>query len=78
MSPLRAERERRDLSATSVAHAVGTTQSHYSKVENCKAQASPELAAKLAAYFGHALTELQILYPERYITASADELVRVI
>lgn len=67
MTPLRTERERRGLTASAVAAAVGATQSHYSKVEKSLAQASPDLANRLAKYFGNAVTRDQILYPEDYV-----------
>lgn len=65
-TPLRAERERRKLSASEVAEALDLNQSYYSKLELGKATPSPETAEKIALHFGHAVTELQILYPERY------------
>ena len=70
-TPLKKTREAKALSTYAVAEAVSTAQSHYSRVENGETGASPELAAKLAAFFGHAVTEMQILYPERYETAEA-------
>lgn len=44
--------------------------SHYGRIERGLVGASPELAAKLAAFYrehGIRLTEMQILYPERYM-----------
>lgn len=69
MTPLRAERERRGLTASFVAEAVGATQSHYSKVEKALNAASPDLANRLAKFFGNAVTRDQILYPEDYMDA---------
>lgn len=65
-TPLRAERERRGLHAIDVARALEIDQSHYSKIENGKLTPTPKVAERIALYFGHAVTELQILYPERY------------
>ena len=31
-----------------------------------KQRASPDLAERLAKHFGYAITEIQILYPERF------------
>ena len=37
-----------------------------SRLENGKQRASPDLAERLAKHFGYAITEIQILYPERF------------
>jgi transcriptional regulator with XRE-family HTH domain len=66
LTPLRKERERRNMSATEVAKAVGINQSYYSKIER-GFKPAPDIAEKLALFFGHTVTELQILYPERYM-----------
>jgi transcriptional regulator with XRE-family HTH domain len=39
-----------------------------SRIERGEQSCTPELAAKLAQRLGHAVTEMQILYPERYMT----------
>ncbi len=65
-TPLKAARERAKVTTYEVSRGVGMAQSHYSRVENGEAGASPEVAARLASFFGHAVTEMQILYPERY------------
>jgi transcriptional regulator with XRE-family HTH domain len=67
-SPLRAIRKRRRLTLASVSKAVGTDTGNLSRIENMKQSATPELAAKLARFYGHEITEMQILYPERYMT----------
>ncbi len=51
-----------------VASAVGIKQPFYSRIENGEGTPSPETAAKIARYFGHRISELQILFPERYMT----------
>jgi len=45
---------------------VGVNQSQYSRVESGKRRASPELANRIAKYFGNAVTRDQVLYPEDY------------
>lgn len=65
--PLRNERLRRGQSLATVAAAVGTDAGNLSRIENGKQRASPELAEKLAKHFGCAVTEVQILYPERFV-----------
>jgi transcriptional regulator with XRE-family HTH domain len=65
-SPLKQTRLRRGGTLAAVSAAVGTNTGNLSRIENGKQKASPKLAAKLALYFGHEITEIQILYPERY------------
>lgn len=70
-SPLKQTRLRRNGTLADVARAVGTNNGNLSRIENGKQKASPKLAEKLAHYFGHEITEIQILYPERYSPADA-------
>ena len=49
-----------------VAGAVGVNQSQYSRVESGKRRPSPDLAKRLADYFGNEVTRDQILFPELY------------
>jgi transcriptional regulator with XRE-family HTH domain len=69
MTPLKTIRNTRSLSIHLVAAAVSTTAGNLSRIENGKQKASPELAERLAKYFGYAVTEIQILYPERFKAA---------
>jgi len=70
-SPLKAVRTKRGQTLTEVALAVGTDAGNMSRIENGKQKASAAMAAKLAKHFGHEITELQILYPERYTSTAA-------
>lgn len=70
-TPLKIRRRERGLTQVAVAEAVGIQQSFYSKVENGEASASLENAAKLANFLD--LTELEVLYPERYTSTGKDE-----
>lgn len=72
-SPLKQTRLRRNGTLADVARAVGTNNGNLSRIENGKQKASPKLAEKLAHYFGHEITEIQILYPERYSPADAEK-----
>jgi transcriptional regulator with XRE-family HTH domain len=63
---LRAIREQRGVTLVQVSIATGIDVGKLSRLERGKVSANPDDAAKLAQYFGHAITELQILYPERY------------
>ena len=62
-------RKRRRLTQEEVAAGCGLTQSYYGKLELRQASPSPETAAKIATFFGHEITEMQLLYPERYEAA---------
>lgn len=55
------------LTATEVAQAVGVDQSTISRIERGKQRPAIDLAAALAKCL--ALTELEILYPERFTQA---------
>lgn len=70
MTPLKHLRNTRKLSIHAVAEAVGTNPGNMSRIENGKQRASPGLAEKIAKYFGYAITEIQILYPERFDQSS--------
>lgn len=66
MTPLRNARQAARKKLREVADAVGTSEGNLSRVECGKQTATPELAEKLARYFG-TVTEVEILYPERYV-----------
>lgn len=65
-SPIKSARQKRGKSIHFVARAVKTSPGNLSRVENGKQRPSPKLAARLAEFYGHEVTEIQILYPERY------------
>jgi putative transcriptional regulator len=69
-SPLKQTRLRRNGTLADVALAVGTNTGNLSRIENGKQKASPKLAEKLAKYFGYEITEIQVLYPERFTVAA--------
>ncbi len=71
-TPLKVAREKRKLTQRNVADAVDIDPTFYGRLENMKAGASAEVAAKLAKFFGHEVTEMQILYPERYVDKDGD------
>lgn len=65
-TPLKSLRSQRGLTTVAVANAVGIDQGTYWRIEN-GAGTTPDTAAKIVRFFGdHSLTELHILYPERY------------
>jgi transcriptional regulator with XRE-family HTH domain len=66
ISPLRRLRLERGLSIHDVASAVSTHPANLSKIERQIRGASPALAERLATFFQPDLTELEILYPDRF------------
>jgi transcriptional regulator with XRE-family HTH domain len=70
ISPLRAVREKCGLNLKTVADAVSTDPGNLSRVERGEQTPSKELAEALCKYFDHALTEIEIFYPERYAGAA--------
>jgi transcriptional regulator with XRE-family HTH domain len=66
-TPLRKVREKRGASTYEVAAAVNINQSQYSRVECGKRRPSPDLASRIAKYFGNAVIGDQILFPEDYM-----------
>lgn len=66
INPIKAIRRERGQTLAAVADAVKTDVGNLSRIENCKQTASPDLAERLAKHFGYAVTEIQILYPERF------------
>jgi len=71
MTPLAKIRESRGLTKAHVAKEVGCDKGHYWNIEAGKQVPSAALARKIARFFGNAVTEHQILYPEDYIDTAA-------
>lgn len=65
-TPLR--KARRDAGRTigEVADAVNVDRSTISRIERGEQHAGPALAERLVAFYKGAITELEVLYPERY------------
>lgn len=68
-TPLKKVRTARNISLAALGAAVGASAPHLSNIENLQADASPDLAERLAKFFAPDLTELHILYPRRFMTA---------
>ena len=67
LTPLRKLREARGVSQSEVAAACGIDQPTYSKIENKDSQyVSKKDIQALCRYFGSAITELHIMFPDRY------------
>lgn len=73
MTPLRNIRNKRCLPLSAVAEAVGTDAGNLSRIETGKQKPTPQLAEALSLFFGGAVTELEIIYPERYSKAILDD-----
>lgn len=72
MTPLRTLRLKKNLQLNVVAQAVGTDAGNLSRIETGKQRTTPQLAEDLRKYFKDEISELEILYPERYVTASEE------
>lgn len=68
-SPLRNIRKANGFSLQHVCRGVGVDNGHLSRIERGE-KTSSELAEKLSAFFNKEISEIEILYPERYITVT--------
>jgi transcriptional regulator with XRE-family HTH domain len=72
MTPLKRIRLERGAKQTDLAEKIGIDQGYLSRIENGDVRPSPEVAARIADEIGREwITELHILYPERYGAAAA-------
>lgn len=69
-SPLRQVRERKGQTIVEVGRAVSIDPGNLSRIENCKQKASTDLAAKLAHHFAGEISEMEILYPDRFMEST--------
>ncbi len=65
-SPLRLARERRGLTLKDVADNVAVDQGNLSRIERGEQTPSKDLVESLSNFFDGEVTEMQIIYPERY------------
>lgn len=70
--PIKACRIKRGQTLAQVAAAVGTDAGNMSRIENFKQRPSADMAERLARHFGYEITEIQILYPERFKEVAAE------
>jgi len=66
MTPLRRLRKARGITLEQVAQGVGLDVGNLSRLERRQQGVRPALAEKIVAFFGNGITELEILYPERF------------
>ena len=70
-TPLKIAREKRGLNIGELADALDVTRATISRIENAKKRPSPELAIRIADYFGNKVTRDQIIFPELYPAPAA-------
>lgn len=68
-TPLRKMRVEKGLTISDVAVATQLDVGNLSRIERGIQVTSLETAERLARYFGQQITEMQILYPQRYMEA---------
>lgn len=66
-TPLRRVRRRLGRKLSDVAKAIDFDAGSLSRVERGLQTAMPDVAEKLARYYGGEISEMEILYPERYV-----------
>ncbi|MDH2394642.1 helix-turn-helix transcriptional regulator [Providencia rettgeri] len=66
-TPLRRIRIEKQLTISEVANAINCDVGNLSRLERGTQAASLELAEKLVKFYGEKITEMQILYPKRYM-----------
>jgi ribosome-binding protein aMBF1 (putative translation factor) len=65
-SPLRQAREKRGLTLKDVASGVSMDPGNLSRVERGEQVPSKDIVEALARFFDNSVTELEIIYPERF------------
>ena len=70
-TPLYLARKKAGISQLDLCAKLDIDQGYLSRLERGLVQASPEMAAKIAAVFKGKLTEIEILYPERPVKRKA-------
>lgn len=71
ITPLKRLRIARGVTLDEIAKVIKRNNGTISRIERAESQASPDTAALIVAFFNGAITELEILYPERYMDRRA-------
>lgn len=71
-SPLRTARLKREKTLQEVASAVGIDTGNLSRIERGDQIPNKDLAEALVRYYDNEVSELQIIYPERFATGDGD------
>lgn len=72
-TPLRKIRELKKYSLADVATAVNCDAGNLSRIETSKQKPSLVLAAALVDHFNKEITEVEILYPERFVSVKKSQ-----
>jgi transcriptional regulator with XRE-family HTH domain len=75
ISPLKAARQKRERTLHEVAAAVGTDTGNLSRIERGLQVPNKELTDALVRYYGGEVTEIQIMWPEKFVAGDAAETV---
>lgn len=67
ITPLRLARVKRALSLADAAAGIGTTAAQLSNIETAKHRPTAGLAERISQFFGGEVSEMEILYPERFM-----------
>lgn len=65
--PLKHARKARKMTLTELANLVHVDSGNLSRIERFQQKSSTDLAERIAAVFAGQLTEMHLLYPERYL-----------
>lgn len=70
ITALKRARQKSGKSQAEIAEAVGISQATLSELELMKHKPTPDTAEKLVGVLGGDLTEMMLLYPERYLEST--------
>jgi transcriptional regulator with XRE-family HTH domain len=65
-TPLKKIRVLNDRTLKEVADAIDVDPSNLSRIERGLQAATPQLAEKIATYFDNKISEIEVLYPQRF------------
>lgn len=68
-TPLQLVRKKHNKTLKEVAYAISTDPGNLSRVERGVQVPSPHLAQAIAKYFQHEISEIEIFYPERFVSS---------
>ena len=68
MTPLRKIRDQKKFSLSEVANCVSSDPGNLSRIEKGLQKPSLKLAEQLVQFFNFEITEMELLYPERYMS----------
>lgn len=72
--PLKLARKARQMTLTQLAELVHVDTGNLSRIERFQQKPSTEIAARIAGVFAGEITEMHLLYPERYLVNPKESL----